>query len=419
MRRRFVEPASNTIPHLYDAEPLSLEEEQTLTLELANAAREWRDLLLSHPVAQEQALKVLRAVQSGKSSPKRVIRDMPSQRREAVLATFDHEFPAITALVEKNMHSCDGVGVAMTDEELDASLQDAAILLEQFPLKISVLKGIHRTLAALITTQPVYLPELAESGNRFQAHFGRADAAYERWMGLRNHLVERNTRLVSHLAKKAAARFGARFDEAYAERISCGMTGLIHAAETFDPDAGFRFAAHADRWIRCRFRIDKQGCPLPALDAGVSRVRGAIRELAAGQRVGLDEIAQRTGLSPVTVKSVLPFSRIASLDDSWGEEGDKRPRSAHIAANVPDPADGAEQTILQETLDRALRILQPRERQIIEMIFGLPNGDRYTATECAKVFHYSDTHISSIRDTALRKLRRFLEQRRGSQGIDE
>ncbi len=236
----------------------------------------------------------------------------------------------------------------------------------------------------------------------------------------RDALVVANLRLVVHVARKFVGQ-GLDLEDL----ISEGNIGLIRAVARYDPERGFRFSTYAHWWI-------KQAISRAILDGGravrlpvyimeeVMRVRRATLSLAQDlNREPTDaEIAAQIGSTSKRVRELkIHVERIYSLDAPIANNDDENSIGDLLQdEHTTSPTDVIEQEAIREEIDRMLSSLNHRERQVIELRFGLTDNQDYTLDEVGKKLKVTRERVRQIEDRAMRKLRnpQLLRQYRDS-----
>ena len=260
-------------------------------------------------------------------------------------------------------------------------------------------------LPLLTSEEEIVLAKTVEAGMRADAAPEEKEAALD----AKKELADRNLRLVVSIAKKYLGR-GLQF----LDLIQEGNLGLLKAVDKFDYTKGYKFSTYATWWIRqaiTRAIADQARTirvPVHMVET-INKLNRISRQLLQenGREATNEELAQAMGVSLAKVREVKKIAQDPiSLETPIGEKED-----SHLGDFIPDndataPDDAAGSILLREQIEELLTGLTERERQVLELRFGLKDGKTRTLEEVGKYFDVTRERIRQIEGKALSKLKK-------------
>jgi RNA polymerase primary sigma factor len=224
----------------------------------------------------------------------------------------------------------------------------------------------------------------------------------------REHLITANSRLVISVAKKYMGR-GVPF----LDLIQEGNIGLIRAAKKFDYRRGHKFSTYATWWIRQAVTraIADQGRTIRVpvhMGDQINKLLRVSHQLT--QRLGrsptTEELAQELDVPPKKVENMIQVARRPlSLETPTDEEEDSVLGDFIEDEEAPAPPEMVTQHMLKEHLQEVLHNLPPREVRILQLRYGLLDGQNYTLEEVGRKMGVTRERVRQIEAQALSRLR--------------
>jgi RNA polymerase primary sigma factor len=239
------------------------------------------------------------------------------------------------------------------------------------------------------------------------ARIKRGDAA------ARQQMILANLRLVVKIAHDYA-----RYGLPLLDLISEGNIGLMKAVDRFDPKKGGKLSTYAAWWIKQAIKRalanQSKTIRLPAhLVDKIAKMRRAEHHLTErfGREPTPEEIALELDVEPSVIQQWQVVAlRPASLDAPIGEDGDTSfseiigDEASHTAYELLNDAQ------LRTEVERLMKRLDFREREILRFRFGLHNTEEETLDDVGKRFHITRERVRQIQNAAVSKLHDLLEQ---------
>jgi RNA polymerase primary sigma factor len=423
---------------------LTRQEEIRLAKKIEVTRRRFRTRLLECDYVIQAAQKVLRRVHHGELPFDRTVQVSVTDRleKEQILGRLPHNLCTLEVLLRRNRRD---YRLALSRSQgksqrrgawrrLGQRRRRAVRLVEELGLRTQRIEPMIRTLdefsrrvdrlkvqledqkrnKVLPTEREPLLAEYRsillatqETPTSLRNRVNFLKSVYAEYQQAKQELSEGNLRLVVSIAKKYRNR-----GLSFLDLIQEGNAGLMRAVDKFEYRRGFKFCTYATWWIRqaiTRAVADQSRTiriPVHMVET-MSRVRNVSRQLLQelGREPTLEETARKALTSVDEARRVLAMSRYPiSLDRPVGNSED-----SHFGDLLPDgaaesPAMGASQEMLRGRINKVLKTLSYREREIIKLRYGLGDGYSYTLEEVGHIFKVTRERIRQIEAKAVRKL---------------
>jgi RNA polymerase primary sigma factor len=279
------------------------------------------------------------------------------------------------------------------------------------------LKEVSRV-PLLTAEEEVELAQRIERGRMAREELARSNVITRRrhelrrliedgWIA-REHLITANSRLVISVAKKYMGR-GVPF----LDLIQEGNIGLIRATKKFDYRRGHKFSTYATWWIRQAVTraIADQGRTIRVpvhMGDQINKLLRIQHQLTQklGREPSVEELAHALDVPPKKVENMIQVARRPlSLETPTDDEEDSVLGDFIEDDEAPPPDDTVTYNLLREHLEEVLNALPPREVRILQLRYGLLDGQAYTLEEVGRKMGVTRERVRQIEAQALSRLR--------------
>ncbi len=305
----------------------------------------------------------------------------------------------------------------LTDEEETLPTDDLANIDTDDTIGL-YLKEVSRVPLLNNIEEEVVLAKRIEAGREARAELAKSNLSAARRQELhdmikdgaaaRDHLITANSRLVISVAKKYMGR-GVPF----LDLIQEGNIGLIRATKKFEYQRGHKFSTYATWWIRQAVTraIADQGRTIRVpvhMGDQINKLLRVQHQLTQklGRDPSVEELAEALEVPPKKVENMIQVARRPlSLETPTDDEEDSVLGDFIEDDEAPPPDDTATYNLLKQHLVEVLDALPPREVRILQLRYGLLDGQAYTLEEVGRKMGVTRERVRQIEAQALTRLR--------------
>jgi RNA polymerase primary sigma factor len=313
-----------------------------------------------------------------------------------------------TDLEEKDLDEEDEAAKLVLDDLENIDTDDTIGLYLKEVSRVPLLTAEEEVeLAQRIERGRIAREELAKGNSKEDRRFELRKLIEDGWDG-REHLITANSRLVISVAKKYMGR-GVPF----LDLIQEGNIGLIRATKKFDYRRGHKFSTYATWWIRQAVTraIADQGRTIRVpvhMGDQINKLLRIQHQLTQklGREPSVEELAEALDVPPKKVENMIQVARRPlSLETPTDDEEDSVLGDFIEDDEAPPPDDTATYNLLREHLEEVLNGLPPREVRILQLRYGLLDGQAYTLEEVGRKMGVTRERVRQIEAQALSRLR--------------
>lgn len=423
---------------------LSREEEISLAKKIEITRKRFRRALLSCHYAMRATTETLKKVHRGELPFDRTIKVSLTERltKDQIQARMPHNLKTLDHLLEESNRTFRMLIRRSTDEETRTAARNRFLrlknkslqLVEELSLRTRRVQPLMKELRAfsrrmdqlrerldVIAGDPLQadrrthlrrelfelMVQTHESPRSLRNRVNCVERLHEEYESVKRQLSSGNLRLVVSIAKKYRNR-----GLSFLDLIQEGNTGLMRAVDKYEYRRGFKFSTYATWWIRqaiTRAIADQARTiriPVHMIDV-LSKLRNIQKSLLQDKKrePTMDEIAKIAGICVDEVRRVMDIGRHpVSLDRPVGDSEDSS-FGEFIEDSVDEnPVRSANNGLLREKIEKLLKTLTYREREIIRLRYGLGDGYTYTLEEVGRIFKVTRERVRQIEAKAVRKL---------------
>jgi RNA polymerase primary sigma factor len=314
---------------------------------------------------------------------------------------------AIDGQIDQHLSGAISQATGATEAQTVQDLVELSLITRLTPWHI--IRGLEETgsIAELkrALRSPKFRSALGRRRQKIALHF---EQIRQRAQEATHQLTQSNLRLVVSVAKKYRG-----YGMPLGDLVQEGNIGLMRAVEKFDHRRGYKFSTYAHWWIRQAVgraisdQVRTVRLPIHMADNMTRLVQSRQRLYQRfGRQPTTEELAAEMHVSPEKLEWLqkVNASKSISLETPIGDEGGQLSDFVEDRA-VPKPAEEATTGLLRDQLGKTLESLPARERRIIEMRFGLDDGNCRTLEEVGGELGLTRERIRQLEKEALAKLR--------------
>jgi RNA polymerase primary sigma factor len=426
--------------------PISVEEERVLACELEESRGSYRERILRNSLAIGLTVRLLDKIVSGQLPVDRVllIEANDGPKKERIRKDLAVQLPVVRRDILEHARTFSRYVEPQRTEEERALLRrvllrktiDACSVLLPYRIQISRLVPMVAKLQKLRSRMQVVMDaaerlrgrrtdearaelvvverQLVQLQQKAQAtpqaldfYLAHVEQGKQRYEEAKKALSKKNLRLVVSIAKKFRNK-GLPF----LDLIQEGNTGLMKALDRYQASRGNKFSTYATWWIKqtitrsIAYQSRTVRIPIHAIN-NLNRLVEDREDFLKrhGREPSMEEMARVSKIPPKEVGRLLELHRSAlSLDQPYGS-GDEGYFGELIEDQKSEtPVDASQQAMLRESIQKLLKTLSYREREVLKLRYGLGDGYTYTLEEVGAIFKVSRERIRQIEVGALQKL---------------
>ena len=392
---------------------LDREETKVLAVAVGEGEREFRDAMNQLPAV---AIRIL-ALWNQRRSEGRNTALLAHGYHGDVKHDWAKEIDGAIGALEELGGGREELGAAHVVKRFEASLDRVVTHLDECPILLELYIEIHQELEALVAERRTHanrqsLRELGLSTRSSQKILVRAGNALKEREEARQTFSFHNLKLVVKVAKGFRG-LGLPF----LDLIQEGNCGLIRAVEKFDASRGFTFSTYAVWWIeqsiirsiQTQSRTIRTPSHLFQQRRHFEMAGDKLRAQSSDEPNSVD-IAEAIGLEATEVERItLALKPLQSLDVPVSEDGLVSLGDLVEAEVIEEPGKRSDTNRIAASLSDGLRLLPERERQVLELRFGLIDEEELTLRETGARIGISRERVRQIQAIGLRRLREMTE----------